>query len=164
MQPHLVLSGGLGNSAYVYQRLRDRYAFGNSPFPNARSLQVKVAPEPQMVVCKGIVADRVQKLKTGKSVLGWRCSRASYGTLAKVLYNPQNSEHFGRTPVRDNFDGKLYILECISWFIKEVTLPLFHKCQICDWNWWLHRANPSLSTTLSSRSSLENVLRHLHLI
>jgi hypothetical protein len=85
-----------------------------------------------MVVCKGLVADRVQKLKTGKSVLGWRCCRASYGTLAKVLYNPKNSEHFGRTPVRDNFDGKLYILECISWFIKQVALPLSHKCKICN--------------------------------
>jgi hypothetical protein len=117
-----VLSGGLGNSAYVYKRLRDRYSFGQAPFPNARSLQVKVAPEPQLVVCKGIVADRVQKLKTGKSVLGWRCSRASYGTLAKVLFNSQNPEHFGKSPVRDTYDGKLYILECISWFIKEVTL------------------------------------------
>jgi len=81
-----------------------------------------VAPEPQLVVCKGIVADRVQKLKTGKSVLGWRCSRASYGTLAKVAYNPQNPDHFGRNPVKDTFDGKLYILEYISWFIKEVRL------------------------------------------
>jgi hypothetical protein len=72
-----------------------------------------------MVVCKGIVADRVQKLKTGKSVLGWRCSRASYGTMAKVLYNPKDPDHFGRTPVRDSFDGKLYILECISWFVKQ---------------------------------------------
>jgi len=115
-----VLSGGLGNSAYVYRRLQDRYSFGNAPFQNARALQVKVAPEPQLVVCKGIVADRVQKLKTGTSVLNWRCCRASYGTLAKVAFNPQNPEHFGRSPVKDNFDGKLYILECISWFIKEV--------------------------------------------
>jgi len=116
---HLVLSGGLGNSAYVYRRLQDRYSSGNAPFQNARALQVKVAPEPQLVVCKGIVADRVQKLKTGTSVLNWRCCRASYGTLAKVAFNPQNPEHFGRSPVKDAFDGKLYILECISWFIKE---------------------------------------------
>jgi hypothetical protein len=115
-----VLSGGLGNSAYVYRRLQDRYSFGNAPFQNARALRVKVAPEPQLVVCKGIVADRVQKLKTGTSVLNWRCCRASYGTLAKVPFNPQNPEHFGRSPVKDAFDGKLYILECISWFIKEV--------------------------------------------
>ncbi|KAE9379840.1 hypothetical protein N431DRAFT_552160 [Stipitochalara longipes BDJ] len=115
----LVLSGGLGNSKYVFKRLQDRYERGGARFPNSRSLVVKVAPEPQLVVCKGIVADRVHKLKTGKSVLGWRCSRASYGTLSKVLYNPQNPEHFGKIPVKDEFDGKLYILECITWFIKQ---------------------------------------------
>jgi len=116
---HLVLSGGLGNSAYVQIRLRERYSLGNAPFPNSQSLQVRVAPEPQLVVCKGIVADRVQKLKTGKSVLGWRCSRASYGTLCKRLYNPQNSTHFGHYTEKDPLDGKLYILNCINWFIKK---------------------------------------------
>jgi hypothetical protein len=72
-------------------------------------------------VCKGIVADRVYKLRTGRSVLDWRCSRASYGTISKVPYNPQSAEHFGRTPVRDDHDGRLYILDCITWFIKKVT-------------------------------------------
>ncbi|KAN0119207.1 hypothetical protein V8E51_001415 [Hyaloscypha variabilis] len=116
---HLVLSGGLGNSAYVQRRLKDRYENGNSLFPNTRLLKMKVAPEPQLVVCKGIVADRVYKLRTGRSVLNWRCSRASYGTISKVPYNPQSTEHFGRTPVRDDHDGRLYILDCITWFIKK---------------------------------------------
>ncbi|KAH8678627.1 hypothetical protein BGZ60DRAFT_555189 [Tricladium varicosporioides] len=116
---HLVVSGGLGNSAYVQQRLRERYSFGNCSFQNARSLQVRIAPEPQLVVCKGIVADRVQKLKSGKSVLGWRCSRASYGTLCKVLYNPDNPQHYGQRTERDSLDGKLYVTGCINWFIKQ---------------------------------------------
>lgn len=105
----------------MQKRLRERYSFGRAPFPNARSLQVRVAPEPQLVVCKGIVADRVQKLKTGKSVLGWRCSRASYGTLCKVLYDPQNSQHFSQRTQKDPLDGKLYVTNCISWFIKQVS-------------------------------------------
>lgn len=120
-QAHLVLSGGLGNSPYVQRRLRDRYSFGRTPFPNARALQVRVAPEPQLVVCKGIVADRVQKLKSGKSVLGWRCSRASYGTMCKTLYNPENPSHFGKKTQMDPLDRKLYVTNCISWFIKKVS-------------------------------------------
>lgn len=116
---HLVVSGGLGNSAYVQGRLRERYSFGNAPFPNARSLQVRVAPDPQLVVCKGIVADRVQKIRTNRSVLEWRCSRASYGTACKVLFDPQNPQHFGQPTQKDTFDGKLYIPDCISWFIKQ---------------------------------------------
>ena len=121
-----MLSGGLGNSPYVQRRLGERYSFGNAPFPNARSLQVRVAPEPQLVVCKGIVADRVQKLKSGRSVLGWRCCRASYGTLCKELYNPQNPQHFGQRTLKDPLDGKLYVNNCISWFIKQVTELQIH--------------------------------------
>ncbi|CAG8958336.1 hypothetical protein HYFRA_00000693 [Hymenoscyphus fraxineus] len=118
---HLVLSGGLGNSPYVQKRLRERYSFGNcsATFPNARALQVRIAPEPQLVVCKGMVADRIQKLKSGKSVLGWRCSRASYGTLCKVLYDPTNPSHIGQRTEKDLLDGKLYVLGCINWFIKQ---------------------------------------------
>ncbi|KAG9239683.1 hypothetical protein BJ875DRAFT_538458 [Amylocarpus encephaloides] len=116
---HLVLSGGLGNSAYVQSRLKERYSSGHCAFPNARSLQVRIAPEPQLVVCKGIVADRIQKLKSGKSVLGWRCSRASYGTSCKVLYNPQDPRHFGQQTMKDALDGKLYVTSVVEWFIKQ---------------------------------------------
>ncbi|KAH8591554.1 hypothetical protein B0O99DRAFT_675246 [Bisporella sp. PMI_857] len=114
---HLVLSGGLGNSAYVQKRLRARYA--HSSFSNAASLQVRVAPDPQLVVCKGIVADRLQKLKGGHSVLGWRCCRASYGTICKVPYNSNNPQHFGQKTHRDAVDGKVYVADVIDWFIKQ---------------------------------------------
>ncbi|KAH7088370.1 hypothetical protein FB567DRAFT_494604 [Paraphoma chrysanthemicola] len=46
---HLVLSGGLGNSAYVQNRLRSHYASGASSHANARSMQIRVAPDPQLV-------------------------------------------------------------------------------------------------------------------
>jgi hypothetical protein len=129
---HLVLSGGLGNSIYVQRCIRERYSFGRSPFPNALSIQVRVAPEPQLVVCKGIVADRIQKLKSGLSVLRWRCSRASYGTLCKIVYNPNNPDHFGKKGHKDLWDGKLYIDDWIDWFITQgdpvsIDCPIVHK-------------------------------------
>lgn len=119
-QSHLVLSGGLGNSAYVQNCLRSRYAFGNTPHPNVQHMQIRIAPDPQLVVCKGNVADRIQKLKTGQSVLGWRCSRASYGTMCKMLYDPFNLAHFGMRTEVDPLDKKEYIMDCIDWFIKQV--------------------------------------------
>lgn len=118
---HLVLSGGLGNSAYVQSCLSSRYAFGNTPHSNARSIQIRVAPDPQLVVCKGNVADRVQKLKSGQSVLGWRCCRASYGTKCKMLYSPNNTEHLGLRTEIDALDGKTYVVDCVDWFIKKVS-------------------------------------------
>ncbi|CAO2657916.1 Nn.00g071760.m01.CDS01 [Neocucurbitaria sp. VM-36] len=116
---HFVLSGGLGNSAYVQNCLRNRYASGNTSHFNARNMQIRIAPDPQLVVCKGIVADRVQKLKTGQSVLGWRCCRASYGTMCKILHDSSNPAHFGLRTEMDKLDGKLYIVDCIDWFIKQ---------------------------------------------
>ncbi|KAJ4987572.1 hsp70 family chaperone [Stagonosporopsis vannaccii] len=116
---HLVLSGGLGNSAYVQSCLRTKYAFGNSTHSNAQSIQIRVAPDPQLVVCKGNVADRVAKLKSGQSVLGWRCCRASYGTKCKILYNANNPQHIGQRTEIDLLDGKAYVVDCVDWFIKK---------------------------------------------
>ena len=113
----LVLSGGLGNSVYIQKRLVSRYAYGASPFPNAANLQVRVAPDPQLVVCKGIVADRLQKLKSGVSILGWRCCRASYGTICKVEYDPKDPNHLGKRTVRDVADGKVYVMDVIDWYV-----------------------------------------------
>ncbi|USP74597.1 hypothetical protein yc1106_01871 [Curvularia clavata] len=116
---HMVLSGGLGNSAYVQSALRDRYAPGPASFANAQNLQIRVAPDPQLVVCKGNVADRLQKLKNGEGVLKWRCCRTSYGTLCKTLYDPKNPAHQGLRTKLDPFDGKVYVLDHIDWFIKK---------------------------------------------
>ncbi|KAF2691612.1 hypothetical protein K458DRAFT_438019 [Lentithecium fluviatile CBS 122367] len=126
---HMVLSGGLGNSAYVRDQLRIRYGRGNSPHFNARNLQIRVAPDPQLVVCKGIVADRVQKLKSGQSVLGWRCCRSSYGLLCKVKHDPNNPAHFGLNTARDPLDGQLYVTDYIDWFIKQGE-PVSSDCPI----------------------------------
>lgn len=127
---HLVLSGGLGNSAYVQACLRDYYT--RMAPTNAKQIRVRVAPDPQLAVCKGLVADRVRKLVTSHSVLGWRCCRASYGTMCKILYDKKNPEHQGRQLVKDPMNGKLYIMQAIAWFVKKgepvsVDTPIVHN-------------------------------------
>lgn len=119
-------------------------------------MQIRVAPDPQLVVCKGNVADRVQKIKTGQSVLGWRCSRASYGTLCKILYEEGNSRFYGLKKERDAMDGKVYVTNCIDWFIKQVgTCVLLTEILT---NMRL-RANPYQATTQSSEPSAANALQ-----
>jgi hypothetical protein len=127
---HLVLSGGLGNSAYVQQCLRDHYA--RTHLPNARGISVRIAPDPQLAVCKGLVSDRVRKLLTSHSVLGWRCCRASYGTMCKILYDKRNPDHQNKQLVRDPLNGKMYIMQAIAWFVKKgepvsVDKPIIHN-------------------------------------
>ncbi|KAG9376969.1 hypothetical protein A1F94_012569 [Pyrenophora tritici-repentis] len=117
---HLVLSGGLGNSAYVQSQLRKYYA--STPFPNADSIHVSIAPDPQLAVCKGLVSDRVRKILTSRSVLGWRCCRASYGTVCKIAYDKKNPDHQNKQLVRDPLNKKVvhYALHSVHNFIKKV--------------------------------------------
>ncbi|KAF2728383.1 hypothetical protein EJ04DRAFT_546806 [Polyplosphaeria fusca] len=127
---HLVLSGGLGNSAYVQSQLRAHYQ--SSGVPNARHIRVRIAPDPQLAVCKGMVSDRVRKLLTSQSVLGWRCCRASYGTVCKILYNPADPTHAGKELVRDPMNGKMYVSNAIAWFVRKgepitVDRPIIHN-------------------------------------
>jgi hypothetical protein len=127
---HLVLSGGLGNSAYVQSQLRKYYA--RTSFPNAESISVSIAPDPQLAVCKGLVSDRMRKILTSRSVLGWRCCRASYGTVCKIAYDKKNPEHQGKALVRDPLNNKLYITQSIAWFVKKgapvsVDKPIEHN-------------------------------------
>ncbi|KAL8731719.1 MAG: hypothetical protein Q9181_004200 [Wetmoreana brouardii] len=133
---HLILAGGLGHSQYVQDRLRARFVNGGS-HPNATNIQVRVAPDPQLAVCKGLVGDRLRRLKIGKSVLKWRCCRASYGTICKELYNKDNPQHVGRPTLKDPQNGKLYVMQSIAWFIKKVIgshqircLPVLMNCRI----------------------------------
>lgn len=123
---HLVLSGSMGNSAYVQALLWSRYAQGYDRPSNAHNLQIRVAPEPQLVVCYGNVADRVQKLRSGRSILSWRCCRASYGTKCKVFYEP--NKHIGLPTEIDKYDGEVYVGDCIDWLIKKVSATVLSAC------------------------------------
>ncbi|EME78602.1 uncharacterized protein MYCFIDRAFT_190830 [Pseudocercospora fijiensis CIRAD86] len=116
---HLILSGGLGQSPYVQQRLIEHYRMPSGHFSNTKGMQIRVAPDPQLAVCKGLVADRLRKLKAGQGVLSWRCCRASYGLLCKEVFDPENVKHHERRATIDARDGKMYVNNCIAWFVKK---------------------------------------------
>lgn len=102
--------------------------YGASTLPNGGHVQVRVAPDPQLVVCKGVVADRLRKLKSGRPILGWRCCRASYGTICRMEYNPQHPQHYNKPTVRDPMDGKLYVCGVVDWYV----LALSHTNPLTD--------------------------------
>lgn len=92
------------------------------PHPSAAEIRIIQAPDPQLVVVKGLLLDRLQKLETGnKSVLVARKARASYGVVCKVRYDEQI--HFTEEPVKDPLDGELYAMSQIDWLIKKVRMP-----------------------------------------
>lgn len=119
----------------------ERYARGSHTFLNAQNIHFRTAPDPQLAVSKGLVTDHLRKLRSGKSVLDWRCCRASYGTLCKVAYEKNNPgmglcrnssqkavmfnfsvDHRGKKVHKDPINGKLYISNAIAWFIRKVSM------------------------------------------
>lgn len=99
--------------------LKARYELQRPAASNAQVMQVRTAPDPQLAVCKGLVADRVRKLKVGESVLGWRCCRASYGVDCKEVYDSKNPRHVNRHIEKDLKDGRKYVMNSVQWFVKR---------------------------------------------
>lgn len=117
VQKFLILSGGLGSSAYVRERLQEDLLA--NPHPNATHIKIISAADPQLVVVKGLLLDRLQKLDSGsKPVLVTRKARASYGMVCKTKYNP--NIHFQEELKKDPLDGHTYAMSQIDWLIKKV--------------------------------------------
>ncbi|CZR50942.1 uncharacterized protein PAC_00816 [Phialocephala subalpina] len=95
---YLVLSGGLGSSAYVQKRLKEALT-GTNAHSAAPSLKVIAAAsdEPQLAVLKGLVA--------------------SYGVVCDVPYDQKLD--VGHTPYKDQLDGKLWLKDHIKWVIEK---------------------------------------------
>lgn len=114
----MILCGGLGSSVYVCERLQEELSA--IPHPNAVQLKIISASDPQLVVVKGLLLDRLQKLDTGsKPVLVTRKARASYGMVCKMKYNP--AIHFQEELKTDSLDGQTYAMNQVDWLIKKVN-------------------------------------------
>jgi len=113
-----VLSGGLGSNAYVQNKLQEH--FETSRHPNAGQVTILRAQEPQLVVVRGLLEERKQKMRSGNlSVLASRVARASYGVVIKEKYDAKNKGHFDADRAVDPQDGTEYAVNQIQWLIKK---------------------------------------------
>ncbi|KXX80591.1 Chaperone protein HscA [Madurella mycetomatis] len=115
---HMVLSGGLGSSAYVRDQLQQRFA--SFSHPNSNPVEVIRCSDPQLVVVRGLLLDRQQKAQTGgtASVLAARVARASYGVIVRQPYLP--GIHLNEDIVPDLYEtNKKWAMNQIEWLIKK---------------------------------------------
>jgi hypothetical protein len=124
----MILSGGLGSSAYIRDRLQQQ--FRALPHPNAQNISVIPCQDPTLVIIRGLLQDRQQRLETGvHSVLTNRVARASYGLLVRQLYNP--AVHFNEDIETDRFQKKVkWVRKQIHWLIKKgqsIDVPISHQ-------------------------------------
>ncbi|KAK8119881.1 Hsp70 family chaperone [Apiospora kogelbergensis] len=113
---YMILSGGLGSSKYVRDRLQEYLVA--KPHPYARNVKILQAMEPQLVVVKGLLLDRMQRLESGSvPVIVSRIARSSYGVVCKTRYDP--NIHVNEVVVKDPMDGERYAIGQIDWLIKK---------------------------------------------
>ncbi|KAL8822328.1 MAG: hypothetical protein Q9191_006937 [Dirinaria sp. TL-2023a] len=124
---HLVLSGGLGSSAYVKKKLQERYVNNTKAYPNAKHLKIYTADEPQIAVVQGLVVNHAQQRESGVATLKSRNSPVSYGVLCQEPYDKE--KHVGYDLWKDDIDGKMYAVDVIRWFINkgDAVEPDTHK-------------------------------------
>lgn len=93
----------------------------SKPHPYARTVKILQAMEPQLVVVKALLLDRMQRLESGSvPVIVSRIARSSYGVVCKARYDP--NIHLNENVVTDPLDGQKYAMGMIDWLIKKVSL------------------------------------------
>ena len=116
---YLVLSGGLGSSQYVRDRIKQYFQFGaGATLSNTAGMHMLLAEDPQLAVVLGLVTDRAQELGQLTKTITHRCARVSYGVVVNQRYDPQR--HYNQVIYKDPRDKKKWALNQIEWLIKEV--------------------------------------------
>ncbi|KAF5595893.1 hsp70 [Fusarium pseudoanthophilum] len=114
---YVILSGGLGSSAYVREVLQEHLT--KLQHPNARNILVIPSQDPQLVVARGVLENKRQRMESGnKSVLSTWIARASYGVIVQEVYMP--ARHFDEEVRQDPWDPSVkWATNQIQWLIKK---------------------------------------------
>lgn len=126
---YMIFSGGLGSSPYLLRRIRSK--FSNNMDPTASSIEVLLSDEPQLSVCRGLVLDRLQKIRENKHVLARRVCSKSYGVVCDKKYDEKNFDHIFGPFYKNEITGETMVGKQIQWLIKKGQLidpdvPIFY--------------------------------------
>lgn len=118
---YLVLSGGLGSSQYVRDRIKQYFQFGpGARLTNISNMHMLLAEDPQLAVVLGLVMDRAQELGQYTKAITERCARVSYGVVVNQRYDPL--KHGGQKVYKDPRDKREWAMNQIEWLIREVSM------------------------------------------
>ncbi|KAH6966573.1 hypothetical protein EDB82DRAFT_548480 [Fusarium venenatum] len=114
---YVILSGGLGSSAYVREALQEHLT--KLQHSNARNIIVIPSQDPQLVVARGVLENKRQRMESGnKSVLSSWIARASYGVIVQEVYMP--AQHFDEDIRQDPWNPDVkWATNQIQWLIKK---------------------------------------------
>ncbi|KAM5367610.1 hypothetical protein ACJZ2D_009978 [Fusarium nematophilum] len=122
-QDCVLLSGGLGSSSYVQQKVAEFCTSGQHPFLNKAKMVVSL--KPRLSVCMGLV----YHARRNPAIFPGHLCRASFGVACRIpSRHPLKADsrwdgirklakQEGRPETKDEFDRRW--LDCIDWFIKK---------------------------------------------
>jgi hypothetical protein len=119
----MILSGGLGSSKYVMDKIQRRYCStqSNSRYHGMELLQ---AAQPQTVVCQGLVIDEMSTIHNKTKPLQNWISHRSYGIVGIKEFD--RKIHLERDRIRgdDVLDrtGNSYVDNQITWVVDKVSI------------------------------------------
>jgi hypothetical protein len=108
---YLVLSGGLGSSAYVREQLRLRYCQQDRPC--IRGMTLLQSDEPQLAVARGLVVDEMSA-----TLQSWISPR-SYGVVGMKEFDKNEHLDVDRDDGLVKLTGKVWAKNQIHWVIKQ---------------------------------------------
>ncbi len=128
---YIVLSGGLGSSSYVKERLEERYC--NKTRVCLRGMSILKATDPQQVVAKGLVVNEMPTVskKTVSKVLQSWVSRRSYGIVRQTKFDPNKHLLLDKVDVKDEISqltGQAWAKNQIKWVIKKGQTLTTNDC------------------------------------
>lgn len=115
---HMYFSGGLGGSSYLIKLMEKEYK-GSGTLYGAR---IHASSDPQLCVCKGLVMNRLERLRSGSCTFSKLCARTSLGILKYEKLRLLKASH--RRAKREN-DGhnvsKQQIITAVDWVVLKVS-------------------------------------------
>lgn len=118
---YLILSGGLGSSKYVKDKLEKEYTGRTRRGgQHTEHMQVLQAAEPQTVVCRGLVIDENALLHRQEKPLSSWISRRSYGVVGVKIFDPSKHQHDDIDTELSKQTGVKKAKEQIHWVVDKV--------------------------------------------
>ncbi|KAI0385404.1 hypothetical protein F5Y04DRAFT_292015 [Hypomontagnella monticulosa] len=119
LQKHIILSGGLGSSAYVGEQLRTR--FNRESHEVLRDAEFHVSSAPRLCVCQGLVYERLCNLYEGTSTFTQLRASSSFGILKHKNYDSKRRSHElaregNKLETIPGDDGS-WVPDCVDWLI-----------------------------------------------
>ncbi|KAI0172555.1 hypothetical protein GGR52DRAFT_591069 [Hypoxylon sp. FL1284] len=137
---YIILSGGLGSSPYIQNKLKARYGARSSQ-KMLENLVFHLSKEPRLCVCKGLVHDRLHHLYTGSSTFTRLCSQFSFGILKDEGYDHRKAHHQAakrEKKLKTLVGSKRLVGDCAKWLIKRrFAKNLHHRFESSVPRWGL---------------------------